>query len=87
MKSGLCPKCGSKEVISNVEVCSGENEAVRPVSLSVPLPRAHTRVVFHHSETSEVRAWVCGACGYVELYAIDYPSLLDAHLKSAARGG
>jgi predicted nucleic-acid-binding Zn-ribbon protein len=81
MKDGHCPKCGSADVIPNVSVL--DNAGAPGYSNNV---RA---VVVQHPDawmfTGEVRtclkAWVCGSCGYTELYANNPAALLAAYRK------
>lgn len=53
MKQGHCPKCGSREVFRCAAVVRGAYDKI-PTG---PLTQAR------------VDRWVCGRCGYVELWA------------------
>jgi predicted nucleic-acid-binding Zn-ribbon protein len=83
MKStATCPKCGSTRIIHQVQIMDRSRNGVGSLSLRrgtralggwLPLPRSFP-----------VDAWVCGACGYTELYVREPAELLAAD-ESAAR--
>ena len=72
-----CPKCQSSEVVDDVRVDDrGESNVTRSMRLTVyQKPGA---VVFKGRVHSDVKARVCGSCGYVELFATDPAVLLEA---------
>jgi len=78
MKDGVCPKCGSKEIIDNTEVRDYDASSYRPLSVHVQLVKPASSFIKKTHESSELRAWVCGECGYTELYATNYKELLQA---------
>jgi predicted nucleic-acid-binding Zn-ribbon protein len=82
VKSGKCVKCGSTDVLENVEVRDQDRHAHRPLNLVVRIKPPRSDAPTKTAEHSEVRAWVCGACGYTELYAAKPKALL-----AARRGG
>ncbi len=82
MRNNFCPKCGSPDVIPNVEVRDYDASSYRALSLIVQLPRAQSGFSFKGSESSEVRAWVCGACGHTEFYATRHQELLAAYMQN-----
>ena len=74
-RSAKCPKCGGTDIIADAQVVDrGHYDARR--DLSVATYRSPTAIVFKGRQETTVSAWVCGACGYIELYA-DSPSKLD----------
>jgi hypothetical protein len=75
MKSGVCPKCQSQNIIRGARV--GPDAAFDPLWVSVFRAR---RSLFFPRRGSRARAWVCGDCGYVELYA-DEPGPLAEEIK------
>ncbi|HEY7331308.1 MAG TPA: hypothetical protein VH592_26980 [Gemmataceae bacterium] len=80
MRDGQCPKCGSTDVIPNVYVTDDPAhtawENVRAVVEQNP-----DAWVFKGQVMTSLKAWVCGACGYTELYAKNPTALLDAYRK------
>lgn len=79
MRNSLCPNCGSQEVIPNVEVRDYDASSYRPLSLTVQLPRPQGGFIAKSTESSEVRATVCGGCGYTEFFATKHRELLAAY--------
>jgi hypothetical protein len=43
-----------------------------------------TAMVFKKSTRSDVHAWICGQCGYLELYADDPADLYNAFTASGS---
>ena len=72
-KSSQCPKCGSTEVVANAKVIDHAHNGER--SLTVATFVDHDALIFRGKHESKVSAWVCTACGYLELYA-DAPATL-----------
>jgi len=67
-----CAKCGSSSVIPRARVLAlyqGDRE------LHARVDADPTATVFKKAVRSPVHAWICGQCGYVEMYA-DNPSEL-----------
>jgi predicted nucleic-acid-binding Zn-ribbon protein len=77
MKDGICPKCQAEEVIPAVRIVDQlgiQPYKTHPASLSVRLEGSATSGMLTSTKpviSTELRAWVCGACGYSELYATD----------------
>lgn len=85
IKDGCCPKCGSVDVIPNVYVldypATHSTGNVQVVVLQNP------DAWFNKGEVStSLKAWVCGACGYTELYAKNPAALLAAYRNRAEQG-
>src|SRR5262245_35645030 len=64
----VCTKCGARQVIPSVRVLDRDGEYTDK-SLSVRLDRNPTAWIFTNSEVVDLKASVCGRCGYAELYA------------------
>jgi predicted nucleic-acid-binding Zn-ribbon protein len=82
MRNNLCPKCSSSEIIPGVEVRDYDAGSYRELTIHVRLPRPAGALIHKGSETSNLRARVCGQCGYTELYAPNFAALLNAHKKA-----
>ena len=75
-----CPKCGSNEIISNLNIRGGESHPPY-VSVIEPEPEKRPFVWLPKSEQSHFHADVCGACGYTEFYADNYKGLNEGRKK------
>jgi predicted nucleic-acid-binding Zn-ribbon protein len=75
-RSGKCPKCGCANVIADAKAQDrGHFDAAH--EMSVVTFRHPEAMIFKGSRQSNVSAWVCAACGFVEFYA-DTPASLTA---------
>ncbi|MEX0727203.1 MAG: hypothetical protein WEB58_22210 [Planctomycetaceae bacterium] len=71
MKStNTCPKCGSHDVIADAKAIDNVN-----CDLCVATYAAPDALFFNGEQRTKLSAWVCAACGFVELYA-DEPAAL-----------
>ena len=73
MRDGNCSRCGGQEILEGVRLKvagAGSADDVRAVV-------APTSGMFRQQTGSEMRAWICGACGYSELYVADPAALAD----------
>ncbi|WP_248961350.1 hypothetical protein [Sphaerisporangium perillae] len=77
-------KCGSAYVMAGVEVRDrGSNGAVPlRVHIDEPEPPDHGFIWKRGSSSGTVRAWICAACGYTELYTDNLAALYDSYRKS-----
>ena len=66
--AGTCPKCNSTDIIADAKAIDrGDGNVQRDLSIATfGNPDA---LIFRDKSTTTVSAWVCAACGYVELYA------------------
>jgi predicted nucleic-acid-binding Zn-ribbon protein len=73
-RSGKCPKCGAEEIIKDAMVMDRSHLGVAEefTLATFKLPKAF---LYKGEQRSTVSAWVCGECGFVELYA-DEPGRL-----------
>ena len=77
-----CPKCQSTDVIDDVRVVDhGDHHAVR--DLTVTLFRNPSALMFKGTVHSDVKARVCGSCGYLELFAANPAALLEGARERA----
>ena len=70
MKNGICPKCGSKEIMADVTVKDVGNSGPYPLRVEVeePEPAKRSFIWTPRSATGNIRAWICSQCGFTELY-------------------
>ncbi len=70
-----CPKCKSTKIIPKVRMVDrGEYNAAGDLT-----------VIFKNTHHGVLRAWICGACGYVETYVDNPGELYDAYEKSISK--
>lgn len=72
-QSGKCPKCGSKNVLADVDVRDRTRHGATEMTVSID--RSPDALLFKETVESTVSAWICAACGFTELYT-DTPKLL-----------
>ncbi len=73
-----CPKCGSSDILPKQKIVSSEGGS--DYRLIVRLrERAGTWRIKHHDHP--IVAWICGACGYTELYTAKPKELSDAYWR------
>lgn len=74
MRSGTCPKCGSTEILEKVGVNTlGEGGPAGQIAFRLE----ETSGFLKKSTRVEAKAWICGTCGYSELYAEDPAKLAE----------
>jgi hypothetical protein len=79
MKDGICPKCNGKQVVPNLPV---HYEAARVVYCNIAEPADKSKFIQKvGSVRSELRAWICGNCGYTETYATQHAELAQGYQK------
>ncbi len=69
-QSGVCPKCGSKQVVKNSRVVDRDHGGRIP-SLVVCAPDYPEQWKRKDERHTELAACVCAECGYAEFYATD----------------
>jgi predicted nucleic-acid-binding Zn-ribbon protein len=78
MKDNSCPKCSSNQIIHDAEVRDYDASSYRRLSVHVALRNPEGGFFKKTSESGELRAAICGECGYTELYATNYQAMLKA---------
>jgi predicted nucleic-acid-binding Zn-ribbon protein len=71
-RSRKCPKCGSTDIVVDAKAID-RGDGNRQFEMSVATFRKPDALIFKEKQTTTVSAWVCAACGFIELYA-DSPS-------------
>jgi predicted nucleic-acid-binding Zn-ribbon protein len=73
MKTGICPKCGSSEIMSNVKVLdAGHLNSQRPLHAVVQEPQGGTMA---DGRSGHIQAYICSQCGFTELYTDNLENL------------
>jgi predicted nucleic-acid-binding Zn-ribbon protein len=73
-KLNKCPKCDSTKIIPDARVREQAGHEIQVQAHAKPEAK-----ILKKSSTTIVRALICGACGYVELFAPDYQRFFDEH--------
>ena len=84
MKPTTCSKCHSEKIIPNVFI-EDKGMSNVPWSLSVRVDEKPDAIVFKGRHTDTLRAWLCGECGFTELY-VENPQQLYAAYTKALKG-
>lgn len=80
MKQGTCPKCGHDEILEGVRINVPAGGSVTDVRAVL----APTSGMFRQQTATDLRAWICAACGFAELY-VDEPGLLAERWRAGER--
>ena len=80
-KQTTCSKCGSEKLMSGMDVKSyGDHSA--QVGVFVTVDENPDAMFFKGQHQGSIRATVCGACGYAELYVDNARSLYSIYTES-----
>jgi len=74
-----CPKCSSPDMIDGAYVADAQG-----IRVVVGVDSHPDRGRLQEPASTRVHASLCGACGYVELYANQPRELLEVYLRSTA---
>jgi ribosomal protein S27AE len=85
MRKGPCPKCSSSVVIEGGRIFDHFQGAVKS-DLAVTVYERPEAWLFKGAVATSLRAWVCGSCGYTELYVENPKTLVDALGKQELPG-
>ena len=77
-----CAKCGSSRVIPAARIVSKERKLDRVGAIQLGVFRRPGEFLFKRDTRSDLRAQVCGDCGYTELYASDPRLLYEAYREA-----
>jgi len=85
MKDGVCPKCGSNEVMGAVPIADrGHANGIHDL-LSAVIDEEPNAIIFNQLKTFRINAWVCANCGYTELYTVKPRELKESLEKFLAK--
>lgn len=65
---GNCLKCGSDKIIPNARILSKMDYGYYSGDVHVEVYKDPYAFLFKGAMQARLRAWICGDCGYVELY-------------------
>lgn len=83
MYDGVCPKCQSTDVIPQVRVMDQTDyNEVGALELGVVVDENPGAFIFKGKRRGTLYAWICGVCGFTELYVSNPGGLLEAYKKS-----
>ena len=77
MRLGKCPKCSSSDVVPEVSVLDYTRNTRQ--NLTAVVQQNPSAWLFKGEACVTLHAWVCGDCGFTELYASDPAALLAAY--------
>ncbi len=78
-----CARCGSRDVIPNVRIIdrSGRSGGLRR-DLQVEVYEDPNALIFWGTHAGTLSAWICGRCGFADLYVDNPGELLAAYRES-----
>ena len=79
-KIDKCAKCSSTTIAQRVMVADRDHGG--ELDLKLRMDARPSAMVLKRPARSVLHAYVCGACGYVELYADDPRALYDAFVAA-----
>ena len=82
LKRGTCPQCQSADVIPDVAIIDRGHYNTLNLPLTVGIFRNPASWLKKKLFQSQVKAWICGSCGYTELFVQDPAELLQIHRSS-----
>ncbi len=77
MQKGTCPKCNSQMIIKDKPIADKGQYGLPVGSLSVGVQGRRIGWLSREVANGEIRAWICGECGYTELYTTNFRELLN----------
>ena len=83
LKHGDCPNCNSSEIMRNVAVI---DRPATSLPLTVGMYRDHEAWLNKELFQSPLKAWICGACRYTELFVQHPRELLQIYRDTQQDG-
>ncbi|WP_251960513.1 hypothetical protein [Nostoc commune] len=75
-----CVKCGSENIIPNVRIVTHTEEFKKDLQVEIyENPKA---LIFKGTHTGTLTAYICGQCGYTEMYISNPQYLLNQYRKN-----
>lgn len=82
LKHGTCPNCNSREIMANVHVIDRTHMSNTDHELTVGMHQHPNAILMKGLYQSPLRAWICGQCGYTELFAQNPRELLELYRQA-----
>ncbi len=84
--SGTCPKCGSPRLIKGARIVDRGQDSSKH-DLTVEIHEKPDAVFFKRTHQGTLRAWICGHCGFTEIYASNPDELwtVSSNQENASR--
>lgn len=86
MKNGTCPKCNSHAIIKNQRIPDRGHYSYVAGYLFIKIIGKRISWFKNHVAIGGLRAWICGECGYTELYTTNFKDLLEADQEAKTSG-
>ena len=81
IRGGVCPKCGSQDIVPNRPII--DHSYGTTYDLETTLDERPEALIFKGWQVSSIlTAWICGACGYTELYASNHEELFALYKRA-----
>lgn len=83
MLNNQCPKCGSSKIMAKLDLIDHAAHGPVPFAVNIeePEPPKHSFIWMAKSSSGAIRAWICGSCGYTELYTDNFEALWESYRK------
>lgn len=82
-RSGECPKCNSTSIVPDITVVDYSRSQFAG-NMQLVFERNPTALLFKDKMSANIKAWVCGSCGYMELYTDMHHDVLQAYQERLA---
>jgi ribosomal protein S27AE len=82
LKHGICPNCDSRDIMANVHVIDRGHGNNTTHELTVGMYQNPNAILLKDLYQSALRAWICGRCGYTELFAQNPQELLAIYQRT-----
>jgi predicted nucleic-acid-binding Zn-ribbon protein len=81
MRNGICPKCHSTEILAGLTLQDYSQYSDPYVEIVEPDPPKRPFIWSPQVIKSEFEVYICGACGYSEIYAKNYRELNEGRRR------
>jgi hypothetical protein len=79
-----CPKCKSRKIIPGVRIVDRGDYSL-PGNLNVQVDENPDAMLFKNTHYGILKAWICGECGYMEMYVDNPEELYSAYQESISK--
>jgi ribosomal protein S27AE len=81
MKDGNCPKCGSQDILPGAPIMDRSHAYTFDLKVEV-FEKPKAILLKGRRSTGSLRAWICGKCGYTELFTDNHQELYNTFQRS-----